>query len=95
MLLSTPAHRNIDFFFRDTKGFEIDLILEEARRPRPIEIKSGMTFTPAMVKNVEKFAKFVPDSLPPALIYAGADMGMFHNVQICNFTHYNNIFCDT
>ena len=57
--------------------------------------QSGMTFTPAMVKNVEKFAKFVPDSLPPALIYAGADMGMFHNVQICNFTHYNNIFCET
>ncbi|MBQ4637079.1 MAG: ATP-binding protein [Akkermansia sp.] len=83
------------FFFRDTKGFEVDLILEDARRPRPIEIKSGMTFTPAMVKNVEKFATFVPDSLPPALIYAGADMGMFHNVRICNFSHYNNIFCET
>lgn len=80
------------FFFRDTKGFEIDLILEEARHPRPIEIKSGMTFTPAMIKNVEKFADFVPEALPPALIYAGADMGMFRNVQICNFTHYNNIF---
>lgn len=80
------------FFFRDTKGFEIDLILEEARRPRPIEIKSGMTFTPAMIKNVEKFAGFVPDSLPPALIYAGDDMGLFRDVHVCNYTHYNNIF---
>ncbi len=35
-------------------------------RPR----QSGMTFTPAMVKNVEKVAKFVSDSLPPVLIYA-------------------------
>lgn len=57
--------------------------------------QSGMTFTPAMVKNVEKVAKFVSDSLPPVLVYAGADMGMFHHVQICNFTHYNNIFCET
>ena len=60
-------------------------------RPR----QSGITFTPAMVKNVEKFAKFESDSLPSVRIYAGADMGMFHHVQICNFTHYNNIFCET
>ena len=36
------------YFFRDTRGFEVDLILDEQRRPRPVEIKSGMTFTPAM-----------------------------------------------
>lgn len=83
------------FFFRDTKGFEIDLILEEARCPRPIEIKSGMTFTPAMVKNIEKFSDFVPDALPPALIYAGADMGLFRHVRVLNFAHYSELFHST
>lgn len=83
------------FFFRDTRGFEIDLILEESRCPRPIEIKSGMTFTSAMVNNIEKFSKFVPDSLPPALIYAGTDRGMFRQVKICSFTNYNGIFHTT
>lgn len=83
------------FFFRDTRGFEIDLILEESRCPRPIEIKSGMTFTSAMVNNIEKFSKFVPDSLPPALIYAGPDRGMFRQVKICSFTNYNGIFHTT
>lgn len=83
------------FFFRDTRGFEIALILEESRCPRPIEIKSGMTFTSAMVNNIEKFSKFVPDSLPPALIYAGSDRGMFRQVKICSFTNYNGIFHTT
>ena len=83
------------FFFRDTKGFEIDLILEEARCPRPIEIKSGMTFTPAMVKNIEKFSDFVPDALPPALIFAGADMGLFRHVRVLNFAHYSELFHST
>ncbi len=79
------------YFFRDTKGFEIDLILDEARRPRPIEIKSGMTFTPAMVKNLEQFTARVPDALPAALIYGGKDMGLFHEVQVRNFANYYNI----
>lgn len=83
------------FFFRDTKGFEIDLILEEARCPRPVEIKSGMTFTPAMVKNIEKFSAFVPDALPPALIYAGEDMGLFRHVRVLNFAHYSELFHST
>jgi len=83
------------FFFRDTKGFEIELILEEARCPRPIEIKSGMTFTPAMVKNIEKFSDFVPDALPPALIYAGEDMGLFRHVRVLNFAHYSELFHST
>ncbi|MBR5522241.1 MAG: ATP-binding protein [Akkermansia sp.] len=70
------------YFFRDTKGFEIDLLLDMARQPLPIEIKSGMTFTPAMVKNLETFSKLVPHAHAPALIYGGAPMQDFHSVQV-------------
>lgn len=73
------------YFFRDTRGFEIDLILEEQRRPRPVEIKAGMTFTPAMVRNVQHFAEIVDESLPPCLVYGGEPLGMYHNVQVSSF----------
>jgi len=73
------------YFFRDTRGFEIDLILEEHRRPRPVEIKAGMTFTPAMVRNVQHFAEIVEESLPPCLVYGGDTLGMYHNVQVDSF----------
>lgn len=72
------------YFFRDTRGFEIDLILDEQRRPRPIEIKAGMTFTPAMVRNVQHFATRVKEILPPALIYGGNTIGMYHDVNVCS-----------
>lgn len=32
------------YFFRDTRGFEIDLILDEQRRPRPIEMSTSAPF---------------------------------------------------
>lgn len=79
------------YFFRDTRGFEIDLILDEQRRPRPIEIKAGMTFTPAMVRNVQQFSKSVKESLPPALIYGGDSMGMYHEVQVADISEIGSI----
>lgn len=72
------------YFFRDTRGFEIDLILDEQRHPRPVEIKSGMTFTPAMARNVQHFSATVKESLAPALIYGGDSIGLYHNVQVAS-----------
>ena len=40
------------YFFRDAKGFEIDLILDEQRQPRPIEIKSTHTYDSNLARNV-------------------------------------------
>ena len=79
------------YFFRDTRGFEIDLILEEHRRPRPVEIKAGMTFTPAMVRNVQHFAEIVEESLPPCLVYGGDTLGMYHNVQVDSFADMSSV----
>lgn len=62
------------FFYRDSNGFEIDIILEQQRRP-PLEIKAALTFSPALTKNLRSFAELVPDALAPTLIYSGAPMG--------------------
>ena len=79
------------FFFRDSNGFEIDLIIEEQRRPMPIEIKSALTFTPALTKNLRAFNAMVPDAHAPALIYAGDSMGVPQGVQVLNFTQAHTV----
>lgn len=70
------------FFFRDSNGFEIDLILEQQRHPRPIEIKSAYTYNPDMVKNLRSFSALVPDSSAPTLIYAGQNMGKLQGIEV-------------
>ncbi|MBR1979609.1 MAG: ATP-binding protein [Akkermansia sp.] len=70
------------FFFRDSNGFEIDLILEQQRLPKPIEIKSAYTYNADMGKNLRTFAELVLNSKTPVLIYAGQPMGKLQGVEI-------------
>lgn len=79
------------FFFRDSNGFEIDLIIEDQRHPMPIEIKSALTFTPALTKNLRAFNAMVPDAHAPALIYAGDSMGVPQGIQVLNFTQAHTV----
>lgn len=73
------------YFFRDAYGFEIDLIIDSLRRPKPVEIKSAFTFNASMCKNLEKFTQIVPDSLPPALVYSGESFGQFKNIEVFSY----------
>ena len=74
------------YFFRDAYGFEIDLIIDSLRQPKPVEIKSAFTFNASMCKNLVRFEQLVPEALPPALVYAGEPIGAFKNVEVMNFT---------
>ena len=70
------------YFFRDSNGFELDLILERQRVPQPVEIKSAYTYNPDMCKNLRTFTGLVPESQSPTLIYAGKSMGMQRDVNV-------------
>ncbi len=79
------------YFFRDAYGFEIDLIIDTARRPKPVEIKSAFTFHASMCKNLEQFAKLVPSALTPTLVYAGESFGSFKNIEVLSFADASKI----
>lgn len=79
------------FYFRDSNGFEIDLILEKRRCPVPIEIKSAFTYSPDMCKNLHRFAELVSDCKHPALIYAGKPMGQLRGVDVLNDTQIHTL----
>ena len=79
------------YFFRDTKGFEIDLILDEQRQPLPVEIKSTHTYDLNLTKNLRQFASAIPEALTPHLVYAGSPMGCVQGVNVESYLKMYNI----
>ena len=63
------------YFYRDSKGNEVDLLVVSGPDLFPIEIKAGMTITRDYFKGLKHFAKLFPDHIPggSGLIYGGAD----------------------
>ena len=61
------------YFWRDSKGLEIDLILAEGENLRPVEIKSGQTIVPEFFSNVQKWAALSGNPNRPATIVYGGE----------------------
>ena len=60
------------YFWRDSNGREVDLILECGNRQIPVEIKAGQTVRAEALKGLDYWRKLVGDSgVPAALIYGG------------------------
>ena len=79
------------YFFRDTKGFEIDLILDEQRLPRPVEIKSTHTYDSNLTRNVRQFESMIPDAITPHLVYAGSPMGCVQGVKVESYLNMYHV----
>ena len=59
------------YFWRDSKGLEIDLILEGPSGIKAIEIKSGTTINTDFFSNLEAFGKLTGHSISTYLVYGG------------------------
>lgn len=79
------------YFFRDTRGFEIDLILDEQRHPRPFEIKAAMSFTPGMTKALQQFSSKVAGAITPTLLYSGPPIGTVEGIRVLPYTELHSI----
>ncbi|MFZ1984806.1 MAG: DUF4143 domain-containing protein [Desulfatitalea sp.] len=72
-LMKSRFNRGVkpDFYFwRDSNGNEVDLIVEQGTRWMPIEIKSGRTLSRESFKSVEKWCALAGDAaITPSLIW--------------------------
>jgi predicted AAA+ superfamily ATPase len=61
------------YFWRDSTGYEVDLLIQTAAGLKPIEIKSGSTYAPDWTDGLKKWQALAgAESLIPALVYGGA-----------------------
>lgn len=72
------------YFFRDQRGFEIDLLLAENRKLYPFEIKSSRTYSSDFAANLKKFSEREEKIQAGAVIYAG-DMKRSTPPEVINF----------
>ena len=80
------------YFYRDSRGREVDLIIRQRRKLRPIEIKAGMTYTSSMLKSLRQFNRLVPDALHGAVIYGGEMETVTENATLLNYRNTHTLF---
>jgi len=65
------------FHFRESRGTEVDLIVEEGRRRVIVEVKAARTVSPSFFSNLEKFVALAPRggvaSTSARLVYGGEE----------------------
>lgn len=68
------------FFYRDTHGNEVDLLIRQGRQWTPVEIKSASTFSMDFLKGIQRFRKAVgEDVVTEGLVLFNGEQG--HQVQ--------------
>ncbi len=58
-------------FYRDSRGNEVDIIIEKNRLPHPVEIKASRTFSPDFLKGIRHFSSLGIETGPGAVVYGG------------------------
>ena len=73
------------YFFRDSHGSEVDLIIREGGRLVPVEIKSASTFSSQFLKGLEKFAALGLQGVSPgAVLYNGEQKYEIRGTRVFN-----------
>jgi hypothetical protein len=81
------------YFYRDSKGNEIDLLLVNGPDIFPIEIKSGMTITRDYFKGLNHFIKLFPKRIHAGsgLVYGGNEHQSRTGVSIVPLSHLSTL----
>lgn len=87
--LNSGAEPNL-YFFRNSKGLEIDLILKEENKLRLFEIKSGKALNDEFTRNMKKFIKTYGDFVNTSdtqgtVIYSGEPFSAYQGFAYANF----------
>lgn len=74
------------YFYRDSNGNEVDLLIKRGSKYDCVEIKSSKSFHPDFIKGLENFRKSYPDIVGnQKVVYAGDNMGSYRGVDISNY----------
>lgn len=87
-VLKTRLNRGLRpeiYFYRDSNGNEVDLIVRHGRGLVPVEIKSAATFTEQFVRGIDSFRDAVGTRAGAgAVLYAGTQALRFRGRQVFN-----------
>ena len=77
------------YFYRDSNGNEVDLLIRNKEKYDLVEIKSSETFNAQFLKGIKSFEKEFPDLTGQKyIIYNGEDKGEINGVNILNYRSF-------
>jgi predicted AAA+ superfamily ATPase len=80
------------YFWRDSAGHEVDVLIETAQGLQAIEIKSGSTFASDWPDSLKKWKKIAgEESLQPSLVYGGELSYERECLQVCGWQDVGKI----
>ena len=81
------------YFFRDSHGNEIDLLIRENRELIPIEIKSAATFSTDFINRLEWFQTLGIKNLQPGIVLYNGDKSFnIREIRVFNLFHNQDIW---
>ncbi|MBV5340983.1 MAG: ATP-binding protein [Deltaproteobacteria bacterium] len=78
------------YFWRDSSGNEVDLLLDEAGILHPVEIKSGQTVAGDMFKSLKKWQVIAESTVEPRLIFGGEGTYIRSGVHVAGWREMFN-----
>lgn len=80
------------YFYRDSNGNEVDLILKKGRRLTAIEIKSAATFTTDFAKGIERLSKAAGNrQIEGVIFYNGSHTHQIKDIRAWNLLQHGGI----
>jgi len=81
------------YFYRDSHGNEVDLLVRDKGRIIPVEIKSASTFSPHFIKTLEALPGIIPHRLEPGyVLFNGERVVTIREIQALNPLDQENLW---
>ncbi len=80
------------YYFRDSNGNEVDVVLQNGRRLSAVEIKSAATFSAAQLKGLRQFKNTAPEVGESYLVYNGDSYALGDCIQAVHYKDVGQIF---
>ena len=78
------------FYFRDSSGNEVDLIVKKETGPLAIEIKSSKRISKDMLSGLKYWKKYQPES--SAILLSQAESGEYFGFTTMNWSEIGELF---
>ena len=80
------------YFWRDSTGNEVDVLIEHAQGLQALEIKSGSTFASDWTDGLKKWQKFAAtESIQPSLVYGGTTSYVREGLHVWGWQNIGDI----
>ena len=83
------------WFYRDSKGREVDLVIERGGRLIPVEIKSSATFSPDFISGIRNFRSVYPEVSDPGYVLFNGQAGVgmeYDGVRVFNAVAQHQLY---